>query len=260
VTAKVPGTLAALATLLCVASSAWAADPAHVVPDTASTIAQADRLYDDRSNVTKDLEALALYEKAIQATPDNASLYWKAARACWWAGTRSKGRSERLKLFDRGITFGKQAVEKKSDAVEPHFWLGSNYASYGHDKGAFTSLSSIKRIRQEMALTIKYDQSYLYGGADRVLGILDYLIPGFIGGDRARALAHFQKALSYAPDHPVTQFYLADYYAEGKQYAEARKTLSTLNGMNVPVELEPEWEIIIPERDTLEKKLKAAGF
>jgi tetratricopeptide (TPR) repeat protein len=212
---------------------------------------QADALYAERSEATQDLRALDLYEKALIETPVNASLYWKASRACWWAGTRSDKRADKLRLFEKGIDYGKRAVQKNPSAVEPHFWLGSNYASYAHSKGAFTSLVLIKRIRQEMNETSKKDESYLYGGADRVLGILDYMVPGFAGGNRERAIAHLKKALAYAPEHPVTRFY----NAAGKDYTRASQELEALPRIKIPPELDPEWRIIQPERAALSKTL-----
>jgi tetratricopeptide (TPR) repeat protein len=221
-----------------------------------SLVEQADSLYAQRSDLSQDLAALDLYEKALAQAPVQNSLYWKASRACWWAGTRTDEQSAKLHLLEKGIAYGKQAVQKDPSSVEPHFWLGSNYASYAHAKGAFTSLFLIKRIREEMNETSKIDESYLYGGADRVLGILDYEIPGIVGGNRARALAHLQKALTFSPEHPVTRFYMADYYAEGKDYDRAKQELRALAQIQIPPDLKPEWLVIQPEVAALTKKLE----
>jgi len=218
-------------------------------------IQEADALYLQRADAKASKKAMTLYARAIALDPSQAEYYWKGSRAAWWAGTRVSAKSEKIKLFDQGSDWGKIAVEKNPNTVETHFWLGSNYASFAHTKGAFTSLSLLGRIRKSMNVALKLDDAYLGAGAHRVLGILDYMVPGFVGGDRKKALAHLEAAIRIAPQHPVTYFYLADYYAEGKEYVRAKEELAKLKQLQVPAELEPEWQIIQPEREALEKRL-----
>jgi len=214
-------------------------------------------LYERRGELAANREAVTLYAEEIKQTPEAFDPYWKAARAAWWAGTQTPqtDKAGKIKLFTQGMEWGRIAVEKKPGSAEAQFWYGSNCASYGHTKGALTSLFLIKKIRRSMEAMNKIDETYMGAGAHRVLGILDYMIPGMVGGNRQKALAHLTRALEIAPQHPVTHFYLADYYAEGNEVDKARAKLDELNRLPILPEYGPEWQVIQPEREALQKRL-----
>ena len=219
-------------------------------------LTDADALFEKRSDPVASQQALALYDALItEDTQKSTDLQWKAARAAWWWGTTLKNKDEKIKLFERGIEYGKTAVERAPDSVESQFWLGANYASYGHDKGAFTSLGLISKIRATMESVDKIDEKYQSGGGHRILGILDYSVPGIMGGNKKRALDHLQRALALDPEHPVTRFYIADFYASTGEKDKARAALKELDALKIPARLEPEGKLIEPERKALAKRL-----
>lgn len=65
-------------------------------------------------------------------------------------------------------------------------------------------------------------------GGHRILAILDFKVPGLVGGDKGRARHTFDRALEIAPNNPVTVFYLADFYAATGEKQEALQTLDKL--------------------------------
>lgn len=91
------------------------------------------------------------YRAAMAAEPQNSEAHWKAARAAWWLGTRSKGKKERMAAFEEGVRYGEVAVKWTPHQVEPHFWLGAAITRRSGKPSAFTSLMLIKKIRKEMA-------------------------------------------------------------------------------------------------------------
>jgi tetratricopeptide (TPR) repeat protein len=215
-------------------------------------LAQADELYARRTEMAADVQALALYQ---QIPTKSAEVYWKAARAAWWAGTRSVPPSSGGHFFEEGMDLARIAVKLDAHSTEAHFWLGSNILSYGNTRGAFTSLRLIKQVRVEMAFVLAHNPAYLGAGADRILGILDYKIPSLVGGNRRRALEHLQKSLEINADNPVTTFYLADYYADGGDKEKARAELLKMESLHPSEDFSPEYKLMLPEATALAKKL-----
>ena len=219
-------------------------------------IGQGDKLYSSRGELAHNQAALQAYENALHEDPASFEALWKASRAAWWTGTELKVRSERLDVFNRGIALGQKAVQVHPDAVEGHFWLGSNYASYGNTKGAWTSLMLIHRIRAEMEQVLRLDPRYLAGGADRILGILDYKVPGMMGGDKARGLRHLQASLDVDPQNPVTTYYLAECYDSLGEKDKARDMLQRMHALKPSPDFQIEFGLIQDKVQALDRELK----
>lgn len=219
---------------------------------SAALLKQADAAYAGRENIDQAKAALNLYEKAIAADPALVEAHWKGARAAWWVGDHVAKRSEKLALFQKGIDLAKQGVALDSASVQSHFWLGGNYGSFGEAKGVLKSLFLLKPIRKEMEEVIRLDDKYLGGGGYRVLGVVDYKVPGFAGGNTKRSLERLQKALSIDPNEPFTHFHLAEYYKVTGNKAKAREHLQIIETLTVP-------EASLPELRMVQKKAEKLG-
>ncbi len=231
------------------------ADAQAEAVSTKNWMARGDALYSQRTELARSGEALADFDSALKLEPNNVEALWKFARAAWWVGTQSKDRSVRLKAFQQGREAAQKAIAENPDSVAAHFWFGSNMASYGDAKGAFTSLILIHSIRREMDIVCRLDRAYMGGGADRILGIIDYKIPSAVGGDQKRALAHLSKSLELDPTNPVTLFYLADYFSQQGKTAEARSYLQKLETTAPTPEFTPEYPAMREEGRALAAKL-----
>lgn len=238
-----------LSLLIVAPSLAFAENAAH-------WIQQGDALYEKRGELVHTQEALRVYENAVREEPASFEAQWKASRAAWWTGTELKNRDERLAVFNRGIALGQKAVQISPNAVEGHFWLGSNYASYGNTKGAWTSLMLIRRIRAEMEQVLRLDPRYLAGGADRILGILDYKVPGVMGGNKARGLKHLQASLAVDPQNPVTTYYLAECYQSMGEKEKARAMLKQMHTLKPSPDFQIEFGLIQDKVRALDKQLQ----
>jgi len=237
---------------------AGAADvPASPTATVAGYLREGDQLYSQRTELQANQKALDLYQKALAADPANINALWRASRAAWWVGTQLTERSERLQTFKLGMQYGEDALKRDPNSVEAHFWLGGNYGSYGHTKGAFTSLFLIHSIRREMEDVRRLDARYMAGGADRILGIMDYKIPAFVGGDKKRALRHLEYALSVDGQNPVTVYYLADYYAALGDKEKAETYLKQLSALSPTPDWAPEMPLMLKQGKELSEKLHA---
>lgn len=181
--------------------------------NAAQLIDQGDRLFAARTESAGAPQALAYYIQAASAAPSAATPLWKAARACYWIGDHSKIKKEKIIAFEQGISFSEKAVQLDPSSPDAHFWLGGLYGSYGEVKGILKSLSLLKPIRKEMETLIKLNDRFQGGAGYRVLGIVDYKVPGFAGGDKKRALQELSKALAIDSGNAFNQFYMAEYLA-----------------------------------------------
>ncbi len=67
-----------------------------------------------------------------------------------------------------------------------------------------------------------------------MLGIVDYKVPGFAGGNKKRSLEELNQALAIDPKNPFNQYYIAEYYATAVgEKPKAREHLSILSNLDV---------------------------
>src|SRR5207247_1353398 len=116
-------------------------------------------------------------------------------------------------------------------------------------KGVMKSLSMVKPIRHEMAEVIRINDHYSGGGAYRVLGVVDYKVPGLVGGSKKRAKEELDKALAMGPNDPFTHYYLAEFYKITGDDAKKTAELEILHTLQVPVESIPELKMLQQKAD-----------
>jgi tetratricopeptide (TPR) repeat protein len=200
---------------------------------------QADTLYSQRNDSAQAKASLDAYAGALKENPTDIEALWKSSRAAWWVGEHS-AQNEKAALFQKGIDWAKEAIRLNPDDLNAHFWLGANYGTFGEAKGVLKSLFLVKPIRQEMEEIIKRDSSFMGGAAYRVLGVVDYKVPGIAGGSQKRALENLTKAATYDANNPFNQYYLADYFANRGEKDKAREHLSLLNSLSVAPDVQPD--------------------
>jgi len=221
-------------------SAAWAD-----MVDAKSLLAQADAAYAKREDVSQATIAMDFYEKLGAAGADSATeAYWKAARAAWWVAEHTPGRTEKLEVFQRGIDDAKKGIALNSGMPAAHFWLGANMGSYGDNKGVMKSLSLVKPIRHEMQEVLHLDEKFAAGGAWRVLGVVDYKVPGLMGGSKKRAKEELDKALAIGPNDPFNHFYMAEYDKTIGDKAGKEAEVATLRAIKEAKDLEPELKML----------------
>jgi tetratricopeptide (TPR) repeat protein len=203
-------------------------------------LAEADQAYAERADVNKARIALELYQKSIDEKPATPEAYWKGSRAAWWVGDQSDDHKERMNFFNLGISLAQEAIKHDANSVEGHFWLGANYGSFGETKGVLKSLFLLKPIRQEMDTVVRLNPTFEGGAGTRVLGVVDYKVPGFAGGDKKRAEERLLTAYKIDPKNPITVYYLGEYYATVGNKEKGREYLNSLTTLEVVPEFKPE--------------------
>jgi len=221
----------------------------------AEAIAEADQLYNGRSDLTKVRQALVALRQAQADDPTNYELAWRLAKFNYYLGEHSSESTEKEKSFYDGIAAGKLAVKLQDGKPDGHFWLGANYG--GNAKlNVLAGLSDFEDIKQEMETVIKLDEGYQSGSAYLALGQLYLEAPRMLGGDSQKAVEYLEKGVRLGPTNALLRGQLAAAYAELHRYDEARKQIDYLLAMKPAPGYEPEYEEAVAQVRKLQEKLK----
>lgn len=190
---------------------------------------EADRLFTDGENLQRDKQALAVIERALVIDGTNYQWLWRAAR-CYYEVGDNVGKGEKLAYFQKGIDAGQRAIAREPNAVEGHFWLAANYGGYSEEKGVFSALTTVKKIRAEMEAVLRLNDRYHDGGAYLALGEMDRQLPRLAGGNLQRAIARLEQGLRVAPNNLEIKLALAQAYEEAGRRDEARRHAQEITG------------------------------
>ena len=130
---------------------------------------------------------------------------------------------DKLAACDRGREIGRRAVELAPKSHDAHLWYAINTARWGETKGVLRSLFLLPTIRQELTTLLELDPRSVR--AHILTGNVLLEVPGFAGGDRAKAEEHFKKALGIDPRFTNARVDLARVYIADARYADARREL-----------------------------------
>lgn len=99
---------------------------------------------------------------------------------------------------------------------EPLVWEGIIVSSWAGEKGGLGALGLVKQAKALYEAAIQIDGTVLEGSAYNSLGVLYYKVPGWpLGfGDKGKADALLQKALTINPDGIDPNFFYAEYLVE----------------------------------------------
>ena len=129
----------------------------------------------------------------------------------------------KLAAYDRGREIGQRAAELAPKSVDAHLWYAINTARWGETKGVLRSLFLLPTIRRELDTLLELDPRSVR--AHILAGNVLLEVPGFAGGDRAKAEEHFKKALGIDPRFTNARVDLARVYIADARYADARREL-----------------------------------
>jgi hypothetical protein len=188
-------------------------------------------------------EAIAAYDRALQARHDCLECSWKLLRALHFQGQFvARSKEDKQAIFDRGRKIAEAALDllatrkvgsrEKMDALTPaavakacagvpeaiavHLWGGIHWALwgdvFGHIPAARQGVGD--KVRRYSEVVIAIDERYEHAGGHRLLGRLHTLAPhiplitGWVSRDTA--VGELRKAYAIAPDYPLNGVFLAD--------------------------------------------------
>ncbi len=229
-------------------------DPSPARP-AADAIAEADKLYAARGDLTRVRQGLIALRQAQATAGGNYDLAWRLAKFNYYLGSHSPDDAERARAFREGIEAGKLAVKLQDSKADGHFWLGANYGGNAQIS-TLAGLAEIDDIKREMETVIKLDEGYQAGSAYMVLGQVYLESPRLLGGDTQEAIEYFQKGLRFGPNNLLLRWHLAQAYADANRKEDARKEIEGLLAMKVQPGYEPEQKEAVEKAQKLAEKLK----
>lgn len=142
--------------------------PVLAALDTA-VVERADRLYfRGRADST-----VALLSGAADGASPAYPVLWRAARASVARALELGGGRERTDVLQRGMGWGRRAVEARSDAVEGHYWLAAAAGLLAIRAPEGSEVVDLGRVARTHALrTLELDPDH--AGAHNVLGRLQF--------------------------------------------------------------------------------------
>lgn len=173
-------------------------------------------LYEKREDINNVYKALNLFEKKLSKEPNSAEAHWRASMANYYIGNKLKDRKKRKKHFKKGIKHAKSCKKiTKGKLVDCHFWLGTNIALFKQEKGLVHMAFGLKDIFKHFEKSKQLDPTYASAGPFRMLALLSYKAPGFLGGDTKKAYKYINEAIKISPKEPLNihikvQFLLED--------------------------------------------------
>jgi tetratricopeptide (TPR) repeat protein len=181
-----------------------------------SLFKRADQAFRARRSDARAFEALNGY-RAIwaESAKTNVEAGWKLAMSCYFTGLRlTKDSDEKEKLFREGVEAATTAAKLEPRCAACEFWAAIDTALVGETVGVFKTISLLGEVKDRLKRVIELDPAYAYGGAFRLLGMIDQKLPGILGGDNARAREYFERAIKTAPDEPLNYLYMAKLLAK----------------------------------------------
>jgi len=240
--------LAALAlTLLAGAAPVDAEDP------VAAARALLAAWHEDPARIDR---ARTLLESAAAAEPSVPTLV-ELSRAWFLTGDfRAQSTSERLAAYERG----REAARRARDLThnEPaYFWYAINTGRVAELTGVVHSLGLVSTVRESSQQILRLNPSSVDGLI--LAGGLAAELPGFMGGDRAKAESYFTRALELDPHKTGGRLELARLYMATRRWTDARRELERILSEPAPSDL-PRWTISeIPRARALLAELGTRG-
>jgi tetratricopeptide (TPR) repeat protein len=173
-----------------------------------------------------------LLERAL-ATDRQLDTMIMLSYVCFLQGdTRAATTDEKLAAYDRGREVGKRAIELAPRNHDAHVWYAINTGRWGQTKGIMRSLFLLPTVREEIDTIFALDPRSVRGHS--LAGNVMLELPGIVGGDRAKAEAHFKQGLEIDPRFTILRIDLARVYIATGRYAEARRELQRVLDERAP--------------------------
>jgi len=203
------------ATVLVAAATAWAQTPVEAAR------ALVARYHEDPARLDR---ARDLLDAALTSERRVETMVMLSRVQFLIGDVRATSLDEKLAAYDRGREIGRRAVELAPKSPDAHLWYAINTARWGETKGVLRSLFLLPTIREELTVLLELDPRSVR--AHVLVGNVLLEVPGFAGGDRAKAEEHFKKALEIDPRFTNARVDLARVYIADARYADARRELT----------------------------------
>ncbi|MEO0096029.1 MAG: tetratricopeptide repeat protein [candidate division WOR-3 bacterium] len=188
---------------------------------TDELIDQAIQLYESR-HLNKDnlKNSYEILSGIVEKEPDNLRALYELSKVCYLMGDTQDKKDDKLKFYNKGIEYGKKAINIDKNSVWAHFWYMVNLGRSGQTKGVLNSLGLVPDIKKEIDIILKLDPKHT--GAMDAGAMLYYELPGLMGGNLNKSLEYLNRALAIDSNYTILYVDMAKVYIKKKDYEKAR--------------------------------------
>lgn len=200
-------------------------------------------------------QAIAFYEKALGIKPTDYGILWRLSEMHESYGEMLGDEEKERKnaSWEKGIEYGKRAVEVNPNGKEGHFFYMANMGALARIRGTWMSIWKFRRIKKEMDKTLDLDPDYVPALVARAQYLTE--MPRIFGGDEQEAVRLYQRALEIDPGYIVAHYYLAQIDAKHMRYDEAIEKLNKAFNCNNPWNPGHAAMIVRPWSERLQEKI-----
>jgi tetratricopeptide (TPR) repeat protein len=223
--------VAAFAVLIILAASAAADTPAQAAR---GLIARYDEDPARLDRAREMLETAITKERRVDSLITLSYVYFLVGEV------RAQTSDEKLTAYDRGREIGKRAIELAPREEEAHLWYAINTGRWAQTKGVLRSLFLLPTVKEEIETILELNPRSVRGRA--LAGNVFMEVPGFAGGDRAKAEDQFRRGIEHDPHFTAIRVDLARLLIASGRYDEARKELTRVIEERTPTNV-ADWTV-----------------
>lgn len=206
----------------------------------AETIAQAEKLFKQRGDVSKLRDAVKFLSDARDLNNRNYAIEWQFSRFNYFLGKQTTDSVESEKAFEDGIKAGKIASRIEPNKPDGFFWYGANLGEQARRSPVTVGIKSVDDIREAMNKVIEIQPDYQAASAYDALAQIE--LNSGIFGDKKKAVEYLEKALELEKDNTYIYLHLGEAYLAVNRDAEAKKHLEYLLKMKPQPDYLPEYK------------------
>ena len=187
--------------------------------------------------------ALAHYERALAADPDNFEALWKASRSALdLASGPTDTEARRMELLQAGERYARRALALRPGDAEGYFALARALGKTSQSLGVRAKIRSATAIRENALQCVRLNPGH--SGCHHILGVWNAEVMRLGGFERviarnllggralgaaswANALKHLEQAVALAPHRIIHHLELGDLYRDRREWSGARREYET---------------------------------
>src|SRR5688572_25387901 len=165
-----------------------------------------------RANIENLGNAVSVLGRVRDPDNRNFEVEWKFAKYSYFLGKAETDETKATEAFERGRDAGRIAARIEKEKPDGHFWFAANLGELAKMSPLTVGLKSVDDLRGSMEKVIAIAPDYQGASAFDALGQLEVATRSFKGGKTERAVEHYKKGLSMAPDNANLHLHLAEAY------------------------------------------------
>ena len=159
----------------------------------------------------------------VESEPQNARAHYELSKVCFLLGDVAAEKKDKLKLFEEGRDYGKEAIKLDDKSAWAHFWYMVNVGRIGQTKGVLNSLILVPEVEKEINKTLELDPKHT--GALDAKAMLFYELPGLLGGNLNKSIEALNQGIALDSNYTLLYVDMGKVYMKKKDYEKARKYL-----------------------------------